>query len=716
MRTAVYFALSWVAAAPEALAQQARSVELPFAPRAPHARVLARARGEAHIEVSVSLRVPRERELAAFADSVSDPSSPNYRRFLSPAEIGARFGPSERDVEPVLRHLAEHGLAIEHVAANRFTVLASGAASDVERAFGTEFAEFELAPSDAERVNAPTHFRAPTRAPRLPAHVAACIADLSGLDGAARPKPLATLLTPSLVRGLYGTRGLWDGGAQGAGRTIGIASFAGFRLADAQLYLTHFALPVPPGGALSNVAVVPCAGGGAGAGPSIVEGNLDLQMVLGIAPLANVRIYDSPPSQDLIAVLTQIASDDQCDLVTESWTWNLPASTIAAAHTLHQALTAQGITFLAASGDTGTIHNPFGYPQFDPEVLVVGGTIANALPPSGLRFTEVGWSGSGGGWSNNTAAFNVRPSWQVGNGVPPITPATDRRLMPDVAFHASGTGLGAYPFFNGGALLQTLNGTSFASPMVAASFALVEEELITRGALAPDAQGRRRLGRVQDLIYAQNGRPDLWFDVVTGSNGTLPTGVASTCTPGWDTVTGWGAVDFERFTAILACAPGGGCGGSIRSFCAGDDTLTSCPCDNVGAPGHGCASSTFANGAILAASGSAVMAIDDVVLDASDLTGRSALFLQANTQTFALGAGDGLGCLGSSALRLAVKPIGGGTALYPEPGDLPLHSRGTVPPLGGTLYYQVVYRNADASFCTSATSNRTNGLVITWSP
>ena len=208
----------------------------------------------------------------------------------------------------------------------------------------------------------------------------------------------------------------------------------------------------------------------------------------------------------------------------------------------------------------------------------------------------------------------------------------------------------------------------------------------------------------------------MWFDVVSGGNGTFPNGAASTCASGWDTVTGWGACNVEVLTAILACPAGGACGGSMRSFCEGDDTLAPCPCDNVGDVGRGCASSTSANGARLAASGAAVLSSDTVLLEANDLTGRVALFLQSSAQTFALAAGDGLGCLGGTIVRLGVKPIGGGTAQYPEPGDLPLSTRGTVPPLGGTFYYQCVYRNAAAGFCTSATSNRTNGIVITWSP
>lgn len=697
---------------------EAELVPLPYAPCVDLARVRASRRvdGDERTFVSITLRVPRERELAAFADAVCDPRSPLHRRFASPEELAVRFGPTEEDVERVVRHLEAHGLVVDLVARTRVSVLASGAARDVERAFATELARYELDPRDAESKGVPSSFRAPTRAPRLPRAVAAVVADVAGLDGSALARPCITQLTPALVRGLYGTNALWGAGARGAGRTIGIANFGGFRLADAQLYLAQYALPTPPGGALSNVTVVPCAGGGAGAGTPFGEGDLDLQMVLGIAPLANVRVYDSPPSQDLIAVLTQLSNDDACDLVTESWTWNLPASTVAAAHVLHLALTAQGITYVAASGDSGTTLAPFGYPQFDPEVLVVGGTTANAIAPSGLRFTEIGWSGSGGGWSSNTAAFNVRPSWQFGNGVPALTPTTDKRLIPDVALHAAGNGTGAYPFFSGGALVTNQSGTSFAAPVLAASLALVEEELIASGALPPDALGRRRLGRLQDVIYAQNGRPDLWFDVVAGANGTLPNGAASTCAAGWDTVTGFGAPDFERLTAVLGCPAGGACGGSVRSFCEGDDTLAPCPCDNVGAPGNGCASSTFANGAHLAASGTAVLSSDTVVLDASDLTGRTALFLQASVQTFALTAGDGLGCLGGTIVRLGTKPIGGGTAQYPEPGDLPLGARGSVPPLGGTFYYQCVYRNASAGFCTSATSNRTNGLVITWSP
>jgi hypothetical protein len=92
------------------------------------------------------------------------------------------------------------------------------------------------------------------------------------------------------------------------------------------------------------------------------------------------------------------------------------------------------------------------------------------------------------------------------------------------------------------------------------------------------------------------------------------------------------------------------------------------------------------------------------------------LFVQGTAQTFPLPADDGLGCVGGTLVRIGPKTIGGGYASYPEPGDAPLGLQGAIAPLGGTYYYQAVYRNAAASWCTSSTSNRTNGLVVTWSP
>ena len=54
---------------------------------------------------------------AALARAVSDPKSPQYRQFLSPAEFRHRFAPNPADVNAVKTWLKEQGFRMGHVPA-----------------------------------------------------------------------------------------------------------------------------------------------------------------------------------------------------------------------------------------------------------------------------------------------------------------------------------------------------------------------------------------------------------------------------------------------------------------------------------------------------------------------------------------------------------------------------------------------------------------------
>ena len=181
--------------------------------------------------------------------------------------------------------------------------------------------------------------------------------------------------------------------------------------------------------------------------------------------------------------------------------------------------------------------------QIEPDILMVGGTVAT-VDSNGNRSSEVGWSGSAGGWYPNSDAFNVLPSYMRGNGVPTNI---NYRLVPDVALNAAGTSDGAYYFFLNGSLQNGYDGTSFASPVFEGGLGVAEQNLIAKGDLPPDSFGHQRLGSINPLIYQQNGNSSIWYDVTQGSNGTLPNGNTSSCTPGWDFVTGWGAINWQGF-------------------------------------------------------------------------------------------------------------------------------------------------------------------------
>lgn len=140
------------------------------------------------------------------------------------------------------------------------------------------------------------------------------------------------------------------------------------------------------------------------------------------------------------------------------------------------------------------------------------------------------------------------------------------------------------------------------------------------------------------------------------------------------------------------------------------------PCGNSGAVGHGCANSAFPGGALLTATGPSSVAFDGLTLNASDMTGSLAIFFQGASSLPPAIIDDGIGCVGGPIIRLGNKSTAGNASSYPQGGDPLVSVRGMIPAIGGIYYYQCYYRNAVATFCPPATSNRTNGIEVVWFP
>lgn len=153
-----------------------------------------------------------------------------------------------------------------------------------------------------------------------------------------------------------------------------------------------------------------------------------------------------------------------------------------------------------------------------------------------------------------------------------------------------------------------------------------------------------------------------------------------------------------------ACAP--------TSYCAG--TNATCPCGNGGAAGNGCANSSGASGANLAATGVNSTSADTLTLTGTGMIpGGSCTYFQGTFQTLVT-FGDGLRCATGTLIRLGTKFNPSGSSAYPVGADVPIHTKGGVV-AGNVRYYQVIYRDA-VSFCTNATFNTTNGLRVLWAP
>ena len=542
--------------------------------------------------------------LQSFVDQVSNPASPSYRRFLSPEEVGAQFGASPADVKATVDFLRSKGLSVTRVGKTNFAIFVQGTAANVQKALGTNLAYIQ-------RDEDGSVFRTNTTPVNFPASLVGKVSSVYGMDTSRRMirRTNTTLLNPTLYRTAYNVSAAYGGGYQGQGRNLAIANWDGFRLNNLPYFYSAYGLPAPSGGVGSNVNVEVVGGGtGYGSGTPQGEGDLDIQNTLMSAPLCNLRVYDDNTSDGAAPLSTydKIGSDNFADVVTESYGWasyyysynrstrkgvqTYYGAACTADHTEHLTLSAQGITYMAATGDSGTgefTHVTTGssasysycYPDMDPEVLMVGGSVITVNSSTGARVSEVPWGLSGGVGGTggfdvydspaHGFAFNVAPSYQTAH-ISSFTSAHNYRLTPDVVSQAGGqNGLGgsssgwAYNiYYNQGnssyplGTQVSIDGTSCASPAICGSLGVVLQQLY--GATTPNSsRSNVRLGRIQDFLYSKGGTASIFNDITTGSSvGNIP-GVSPTLAAvpavGWDYATGWGSINFAGlYSALLA--------------------------------------------------------------------------------------------------------------------------------------------------------------------
>jgi subtilase family serine protease len=96
------------------------------------------------IEFDVGIELKDLPGAEALAKEVTDPTSRNYRRYLTPQQWESRFSPSvkaDREVEASLRSA---GIKIVKVAPDRMTIVAEGTAEQIDAYFGTTLANYEV--------------------------------------------------------------------------------------------------------------------------------------------------------------------------------------------------------------------------------------------------------------------------------------------------------------------------------------------------------------------------------------------------------------------------------------------------------------------------------------------------------------------------------------------------------------------------------------------
>jgi hypothetical protein len=617
----------------------------------------------ARLNLAIGLPLRNAAELETVLNEVTDPSSPNYRQYLSASEFTERFGPTQEDYDKLIAFLEANGLTVSGKHPNRMILDVSGPVAAIDKTFHVNLMIWEHATRG--------RFFAPNTDPWLDVDVD--VLDITGLDNFVLPKPMDVKVLPlataaPMVTG-SGPYGLFTGKdfraayapgvtRTGAGQSIGLFELDGFYASDVQANFKQAGLPAVP------VQTVLLDGFNGAPGSANIEVILDIMMAAYMAPGANIVVYEGYNWND---VLNRMATDNVAKQLSSSWCFS-PIN--ATTEQIFKQMIAQGQSLLQASGDSGAYHGWIMPPADDPNVTVVGGTALTTNGPGGTWLSETTWSGSGGGASTS---YSI-PSYQQNMNLAAIGGSNTMRNIPDVALTAA---VQMFLIYNNGQI-TAVGGTSAAAPLWAGFLALANEQAA--------ATGKPPAGFLNPTIYAlgtSSTYATMMHDISTGSNGY-------SASAGYDLATGWGtpagqslinaltAMSPPSFT--LSAAPGSV---TVRAGSSATSTITITPKNGFSGnvtlsatglpagvtasfgPSTAAATSTLTLTATSAAlAGAATVTVTGV---AGSLTASAKLSLTVSTPGFTLAASPSSvsimqGATGSTTLTLT--PVNGfsGTA------------------------------------------------------
>lgn len=548
MAAALLSGLAAGRAAPLAAPMTRQALALPAAARsAPRLGALAPAD---KVQICFSLPLRDQAGLDSLIMRLNDPLDPEYKRFLTPAQFAARFGPTAADYDAVAAYAKSQGLTVTQTFTARTLLSAEGTAAQVSQAFGVGLNRFARPNGSA--------FYAADSGPLLPTALSAKGIGIVGLDNFAQmtpqhrevPVPIPLMQTrgytdsypgsgpnggisPGDITNYTGNGDFGVGSYQGQGQSMALYEFDGYNVADIQKYATEFHK--------IHTGLVTISIDGASYPPSGSAGQgevtLDIDMALIFAPLLQtIYVYEAPNSSTgKLDMDARIANDNAASTVSISWGGNeyyVSSYVYNAENALFAQMAAQGQSVFAAAGDTGAFEDLGGHtkgphlavldPASQPWVTGVGGTQINSHWNffTGWHFDdEAAWGNGGGGISSIWSL----PAYQSGlAGIADGQVSLTRRNVPDVSANA-GTPYAVYK--DGGWKLYT--GTSAAAPLWAGYIARINSYAA--------ANGQPVAGNINALLYPNNSGSFL-FDPTSGDNGHFYT------YSGYDNATGLGVM------------------------------------------------------------------------------------------------------------------------------------------------------------------------------
>ena len=479
-----------------------------------------------HLQLSIALPMRNPAALDDTLHSIYDPSSPQYRHYLSLEEFTRRFGPAEINYQKALDFFEANGLHVTASSANRYIIDVDGPVSAIDRVFHLTLRLYRHPVENRD-------FVAPDREPTVDLDVP--LLHVTGLDDYILPMPRlvppeahagSARFTGSGPHGYFlgsDMRAAYYGGTlKGTGQSVGLMELVGYNPSDIDLYFKTVkqTLSVPVTGVATDGSTpLTCTS------CDDSEQVLDAEYAISMAPgLSELKIY---VSKHPVSILNAMATDTSVLQFSTSWGWQ---ENFAAEDPIYKEMGVQGQTFLTASGDNSSLKASGPWPEEDANITGVGGTDLVTNGAGGTYKSETGWKDSAGGPSLDKSI--TIPTWQEAFINASNKGSHTLRNVPDVAANANFNMYicATFSATKKGKCEGGWGGTSFASPMWAGFIALANEQAATNG--------KPKIGFLAPTMYGLAGGTSyhtVLHDVVGGKSGLY------TAVKGYDLVTGVGS-------------------------------------------------------------------------------------------------------------------------------------------------------------------------------
>jgi len=325
------------------------------------------------------LKRPVEREVALqrlLDDMHSVPTSPEYHKWLTPQQLGARFGLASADIKTLQSWLESHGFAVNRVYESALVIDFSGSAAQVRDAFHTEVHQLVLPGGE--------HHIANVRDPEIPAALAPAIQGIASLhdffprshsiplgpvsfdrtSNTWKPRFNITIggavfhtLAPYDFATIYDLLPLWKQGFTGKGVTIAAVEDSNLlHSSDWQEFRKTFGLDKFTHGTFREI-YPGCSNPGQNGDET--EAALDVEWSSAAAPDANIELSacaNTATTSGLDLAILGLIDFAPPDIITDSYglcETVTGAAEIALENREAQLATAEGTTFFIAEGDDG---------------------------------------------------------------------------------------------------------------------------------------------------------------------------------------------------------------------------------------------------------------------------------------------------------------------------------------------------------------------------